>query len=139
VREADHSPPASAEIKKIWIYTSTPPYAFMASCLISYAQGELYIYLTLYDDHYENLNSSNTYWKVGKACLLVTPVTEHPAAGDTGQWWVRNRRRLWKWQRKEEREKWDGRVVKKSVKRHETALRDKQDLLDKVYYACPTN
>jgi hypothetical protein len=29
-READHSPPASAEVKKIWIYTSTPPYAFMA-------------------------------------------------------------------------------------------------------------
>jgi hypothetical protein len=24
------SPPASAEVKKIWIYTSTPPYAFMA-------------------------------------------------------------------------------------------------------------
>jgi hypothetical protein len=23
-READHSPPASAEIKEIWIYTSTP-------------------------------------------------------------------------------------------------------------------
>jgi hypothetical protein len=29
VREADHSPPASAEVKKMWIYTSTPPYAFM--------------------------------------------------------------------------------------------------------------
>jgi hypothetical protein len=29
-READHSPPASAEVKKMWIYTSTPPYAFMA-------------------------------------------------------------------------------------------------------------
>jgi hypothetical protein len=29
-READHSPPTSAEIKKISIYTSTPPYAFMA-------------------------------------------------------------------------------------------------------------
>jgi hypothetical protein len=29
-READHSPPTSAEFKKIWIYTSTPPYAFMA-------------------------------------------------------------------------------------------------------------
>jgi hypothetical protein len=28
--EADHSPPASAEVKKMWIYTSTPPYAFMA-------------------------------------------------------------------------------------------------------------
>jgi hypothetical protein len=30
VREADHSPPASAEVKKMWIYISTPPYAFMA-------------------------------------------------------------------------------------------------------------
>jgi hypothetical protein len=24
-READHSPPASAEVKKMWIYTSTAP------------------------------------------------------------------------------------------------------------------
>jgi hypothetical protein len=30
-READHSPPTSAEVKNTWIYTSTPPYAFMAS------------------------------------------------------------------------------------------------------------
>jgi hypothetical protein len=29
-READHSPPSSAEVKKMWIYSSTPPYAFMA-------------------------------------------------------------------------------------------------------------
>jgi hypothetical protein len=29
-REVDHSPPASAEVKKMWTYTSTPPYAFMA-------------------------------------------------------------------------------------------------------------
>jgi hypothetical protein len=29
-RETDHSPPPSAEVKKMWIYTSTPPYAFMA-------------------------------------------------------------------------------------------------------------
>jgi hypothetical protein len=28
--EADHSPPTSAEVKKMWIYTSTPPYTFMA-------------------------------------------------------------------------------------------------------------
>jgi hypothetical protein len=28
--KADHSPPTSAEVKKIFIYTSTPPYAFMA-------------------------------------------------------------------------------------------------------------
>jgi hypothetical protein len=28
-REANHSPPASAEVKKIWIYTAVTPYAFM--------------------------------------------------------------------------------------------------------------
>jgi hypothetical protein len=31
-READHSPSTSAEVKKTWIYTSTPPYTFMAQC-----------------------------------------------------------------------------------------------------------
>jgi hypothetical protein len=34
-REAEHSPPTSAEAKNTWIYTSSPPYAFMAKCLIS--------------------------------------------------------------------------------------------------------
>jgi hypothetical protein len=29
-READHSPPTSVEVKKMWIYTSTTPYVFMA-------------------------------------------------------------------------------------------------------------
>jgi hypothetical protein len=28
--KADYSPPSSAEVKKLWIYTSAPPYAFMA-------------------------------------------------------------------------------------------------------------
>jgi hypothetical protein len=28
--EADHSPAINAEVKKMWIYTSTPPYVFMA-------------------------------------------------------------------------------------------------------------
>jgi hypothetical protein len=29
-RETDHSPPASAEVKKLWIYTAASPYVFMA-------------------------------------------------------------------------------------------------------------
>jgi hypothetical protein len=33
---ADHSPPTSVEVKKTWVYTSTPAYVFMAWCLISY-------------------------------------------------------------------------------------------------------
>jgi hypothetical protein len=28
-READHSPPTTAEVKKTRVYTSTPPYTFM--------------------------------------------------------------------------------------------------------------
>jgi hypothetical protein len=34
-READHSPLTSVDIKKTWICTSTPPYVFMAQCLVS--------------------------------------------------------------------------------------------------------
>jgi hypothetical protein len=29
-READHSPPTIVEVKKTWIYTSIPPFVFMA-------------------------------------------------------------------------------------------------------------
>jgi hypothetical protein len=29
-READHSPPTTAEVKNTWIYASSRPYAFMA-------------------------------------------------------------------------------------------------------------
>jgi hypothetical protein len=34
-RETDHSPPASAKVKKTWVCTSTPPYTFMMQCLIN--------------------------------------------------------------------------------------------------------
>jgi hypothetical protein len=36
LREADHSPPSSAEINNAWIYTSTPKYVFMAWCLVKH-------------------------------------------------------------------------------------------------------
>jgi hypothetical protein len=32
--EADSSPPTSAEVKKTWVYTSTPPYVFMYHILL---------------------------------------------------------------------------------------------------------
>jgi hypothetical protein len=37
--EADYSPPTSAKVKKMWIYTSIPSYAFMAYCLIAELYG----------------------------------------------------------------------------------------------------
>jgi hypothetical protein len=42
-READHSPPTSAEVKKTWIYTSTPPYALMAQCLVKHSDNFTFI------------------------------------------------------------------------------------------------
>jgi hypothetical protein len=35
-READHSPPSSAEVKNAWSYTSAPQYVFMAWCLVKH-------------------------------------------------------------------------------------------------------
>jgi hypothetical protein len=42
--EADNSPPSSVEIKNTWSYTSTPPYVFMAWCLIQH-RIRLHIYV----------------------------------------------------------------------------------------------
>jgi hypothetical protein len=41
-READHSPPSSAE-DNAWSYTSTSPIRFMARCSAEEAQGKLYV------------------------------------------------------------------------------------------------
>jgi hypothetical protein len=40
-READHSPPSSAEVKNAWSYTSTPQYVFMAWCLVKHRDAFL--------------------------------------------------------------------------------------------------
>jgi hypothetical protein len=42
--EADHSPPSSTEDKNIWSYTSTPPYAFMAWCLLKHRDNFIFIF-----------------------------------------------------------------------------------------------
>jgi hypothetical protein len=43
--EANHSPPTSAEVKKTWIYTSTPPYVLMAQWLVSETRYNFTFYL----------------------------------------------------------------------------------------------
>jgi len=39
-READHSPPSSAEVNNAWICTSTPQYTFMAWCSVKSRREE---------------------------------------------------------------------------------------------------
>jgi hypothetical protein len=53
-REVDHSPPTTAEVKKMWIYTSTPPYAFMAQCLIKLSTGKTLPFLPFIAAHVFN-------------------------------------------------------------------------------------
>jgi hypothetical protein len=40
--EADHSHPSRAEIKNVWSFTSTPPYDFMAWCLVKHRRINLH-------------------------------------------------------------------------------------------------
>jgi hypothetical protein len=45
-READHSPPSSAEVKNAWSYTSTPQHVFMAWCLVKHRDFTLTVPIT---------------------------------------------------------------------------------------------
>jgi hypothetical protein len=46
-READHSPPSSAEVRNAWSYTSSPQYVFMAWCLVKHRDNFIFILLKL--------------------------------------------------------------------------------------------
>jgi hypothetical protein len=41
----DHSPTSSAELMNAWIYISTPPYVFMAGCLIKHRENVTILFL----------------------------------------------------------------------------------------------
>jgi hypothetical protein len=62
-READNSPPTSAEVKKTWTYTSTPTYAFMALCLISQAQKHLYLTLPSWEARSLNWSRNSSLFR----------------------------------------------------------------------------
>jgi hypothetical protein len=47
-READHSPPSSAEVKNAWSYTSIPQYVFMAWCSVKHRDNfTFYLFTSL--------------------------------------------------------------------------------------------
>jgi hypothetical protein len=56
-READPSPPSSAEVKNAWSYTSSPPIHLHSVVQVKNAQGQLY-FLTLYPEFNRLLISS---------------------------------------------------------------------------------
>jgi hypothetical protein len=44
-READHSPPSSAEVKNVWSYISTPQYVLMAWCLVKHKDNSTFTFI----------------------------------------------------------------------------------------------
>jgi hypothetical protein len=55
-READHSPPSSAEVKNGWSYTSIPQCAFMAWCLVKHRDNFTFTLIFQW-----NLNMKDNY------------------------------------------------------------------------------
>jgi hypothetical protein len=55
-READHSPPSSAEVKNAWSYTSTLPFVFMAWYLVK-NRDNFAFYFTLSASYSLNFNA----------------------------------------------------------------------------------
>jgi hypothetical protein len=46
-READHSPPSSVEVKNMWSYTASLPYAFRAWCLVKHGDNFTFTFIGL--------------------------------------------------------------------------------------------
>jgi hypothetical protein len=69
-READHSPPSSAEVKNWWSYTSTPQYVFMAWFLVKHREN----FSFTFDKHLQAVGELKVHVKLS-LCFL----TEHHA------------------------------------------------------------
>jgi hypothetical protein len=55
-READHSPPPSAEIKNAWSYTFTPRYVFMAWCLLKLRDIFTFTFMDFYNQTFKSIS-----------------------------------------------------------------------------------
>jgi hypothetical protein len=64
-READHSPPTGAEVKQIWIYTTTSSQAFMA-------YEQLYLYTEIQQGGRKSNEPSKTGIQVRKSWCLMS-------------------------------------------------------------------
>jgi hypothetical protein len=65
-REANHSPPPSAEVNNAWRYTSTPQYTFMAWCLVKHRDNFTFTFTSEFRtcSFAQNIPSSGISWKL---------------------------------------------------------------------------
>jgi hypothetical protein len=57
--EIFHSPPSSSEVTNVWSYISTPPYVFMAWCLVRREDNSSLNYGLL--NHFSTQDAINLY------------------------------------------------------------------------------
>jgi hypothetical protein len=75
-READHSPRTSAEVKKMWIYTSTPPHVLMAQCLVKHRNS--FTFLPLYPHRYvDRCRNTGHTQKNGAVSKVIKKIISH--------------------------------------------------------------
>jgi hypothetical protein len=75
-READHSPPCSAEVKNAWSYTFTPPYVFMAWNFVKQRDNFASLQFRSYDLKFSRrLNSMKSRTLSRCRCLYETDVS----------------------------------------------------------------
>jgi len=72
-REAEHSPPSIGDVRNTWSYTSTPPYVFMAWCLIKHRIRRLHRIAWYLVKHRNNFALCFTcFWDAGEILLGLT-------------------------------------------------------------------
>jgi hypothetical protein len=74
-READHSPPSSAEVKNALSYTYTPQYAFMAWCLVKH-RGNFSFTVTSFFGCYE-LFLRKYAFRLNLGVQLIVSITQY--------------------------------------------------------------
>jgi hypothetical protein len=67
VRETDHSPPSSAEVKNAWSYTSTPQYVLMTWCLVKHRNN-----FTFYEGVTKSFRTGLLEWELQMVQLSAT-------------------------------------------------------------------
>jgi hypothetical protein len=77
-READHSPPYSAEVKNSWNYTSSPQYAFRENFTLLYLWHRAGLHQTLWVD----LSSSHFQFDVNNAQVKLHKFSRKKEAKD---------------------------------------------------------
>jgi hypothetical protein len=90
-READHSPPYNAEVKKMWSYTSTSQYAFIAWCSVKKKHSDNFtftfaLYILIKQDEMVGLCSKHGEMRNAYKIFVRKPEGKRPLGKHRRRW-----------------------------------------------------